>query len=367
MPVTISPPQPDQTAGLHEQIAISRLVMEHAADAIFLLNAAGETVDANPAAEAMFGWSKAELQGHKLHNIVHDRYPDGRPYPMEDCPLGRVFFNGESLHSLEETFFHKDGRAVIVACSNAPILRDGRVEGGVLIVRDISEARRAQQALAESEARFRSMADSAPVMMWVTNPDGHCTYLNQRWYDFTGQAPGEGEGLGWVNAVHPDDRAVAEQAFLAANADRRDYRVDFRLRRADGVYRWSLDAAAARFTPDGEYLGYVGSVIDIDERRESEERLALNEERLRLALDVAEIGQWDVDTATNTMFWPPLIKAMFGISPDAPVTLDDFYYGVHPDDRERTRAAYESASDPSRRSLYDVEYRTVGKEDSTLR
>ncbi|QAY76729.1 PAS domain S-box protein [Sphingosinicella sp. BN140058] len=354
-------------AALQEQLAISRLVMEHAADAIFLLNASGETVYANPAAEAMFGWSKAELTGRKLHERVHDRHPDGRPYPMEDCPLGRVFFNGRSLRAHQDVFFHRDGRPVFVECSNAPVLRDGAVEGGVLIVRDVSDTRRAQQALAESEARFRTMADSAPVMMWVTDPDGHCTYLNRRWYEYTGQAPGAGEGLGWTDAIHPDDRNIARDAFLGANADRREYRVDFRLRRADGAYRWTLDAAAPRFGADGAYLGYVGSVIDIDDRREAAERLALNEERLRLALDVAEIGQWDVDVATSAIFWSPRVRAMFGVSADLPVTLDIFYEGVHPEDREKTRAAFEAAADPTRRLLYDVEYRTVGRDDNIIR
>jgi PAS domain S-box-containing protein len=236
-----------------------------------------------------------------------------------------------------------------------------------VLFRDITDQKRTEEALRESEDRFRNMADRAPVMMWVTDPSGYCTHLNARWYEYTGQEPGASEGYGWLDAVHPDDRGLAEQAFVSANAERRDYQVDFRLRRADGVYRWTIDAAAARFSPNGEYLGYVGSVIDIDERREAEERLALNEERLRLAIEVAEIGQWDVDTATDTMFWPPRVKAMFGISPDVPVTLADFYNGVHPDDREKTRAAYEAASDPDRRLLYDVEYRTIGKEDGVIR
>jgi PAS domain S-box-containing protein len=357
----------DSVGRLHEKLAVSQLVMEHAADAIFLLNEEGRTVYANPAAERMFGWTRAELEGRKLHEVVHDRYPDGRPYPMDECPLGRVFFNGESLYSHEDIFFHKDGRAVPVACSNAPVLRDGVVEGGVLIVRDISEAQHAQQALAESEARFRNMADSAPVMMWVTDPDGHCTYLNRRWYEFTGQGPGQGEGLGWLGAVHPEDRPAAEQAFVQANAQRRDYRVDFRLRRSDGAYRWAIDAAAARFGGEGEYLGYVGSVIDIQDRREAEARLALSEEQLRLATEAAEIGLWDVDVLTDTLFWPPRVKAMFGISPDVPVSMADFFAGLHPDDRAHTAEAFEAACDPRRRAVYDVEYRTIGKEDGVVR
>ncbi|WP_292513776.1 PAS domain S-box protein [Methylobacterium sp.] len=231
----------------------------------------------------------------------------------------------------------------------------------------IDRLRTSQAALRESEARFRNMADNAPVMMWVTDPSGYCTYLNARWYEYTGQEPGVGEGYGWLNAVHPDDRPAAEQVFVSANAERRDYRVDFRLRRADGAYRWTIDAAAARFSPDGEFLGYVGSVIDIDERREAEERLAFSEEKLRLAIEVGEIGQWDVDHQTGAMFWPPRVKAMFGISPEVPVTLDNFHKGVHPDDREKTRSAYEAASDPDRRPLYDVEYRTIGMEDGVVR
>ncbi len=88
---------------------------------------------------------------------------------------------------------------------------------------------------------------------------------------------------------------------------------------------------------------------------------------MRLALEVAEIGQWDVDPATGDMFWPPSVKTMFGISPEVPVTLNDFYEGLHPEDRAKTRAAYEAASDPDLRALYDVEYRTVGKEDGVIR
>ena len=143
-------------------------------------------------------------------------------------------------------------------------------EGIAIFYRDISDRKRTEAAIEESEVRFRNMADQAPVMMWVTNPSGYCTYLNRRWYEFTGQDVGVGEGYGWLDAVHPDDRPVAEQAFASANAEQKDYRVEFRIRRADGAYRWTIDAAAARFGADGEYLGYVGSVIDIEERREAE-------------------------------------------------------------------------------------------------
>jgi PAS domain S-box-containing protein len=96
-------------------------------------------------------------------------------------------------------------------------------------------------------------------------------------------------------------------------------------------------------------------------------RLQESEQQLRLATEAAEIGLWDVDNVSGTLFWPPRVKAMFGISPDVPVTMDDFYAGVHPADKEATRAAFAAACDPQKRALYDVEYRTIGKEDGVLR
>jgi PAS domain S-box-containing protein len=127
--------------------------------------------------------------------------------------------------------------------------------------------------LVDSEARFRNMADHAPVMMWVTDPDGNCTYLNQQWYDFTGQTPAEAAGLGWLDVTHPDDKAAAGQIFLNANTRQEPFRLEYRLRRADGIYRWAIDAASPRFGPQGKFLGYIGSVIDIADRREAEDAL----------------------------------------------------------------------------------------------
>ncbi|HZS63408.1 MAG TPA: response regulator [Xanthobacteraceae bacterium] len=96
-------------------------------------------------------------------------------------------------------------------------------------------------------------------------------------------------------------------------------------------------------------------------------RLQDSEEQLRLATEAAEVGLWDIDNVTDTLFWPPRVKAMFGISPDVPVTMADFYAGLHPDDKEATCAAFAAACDPAKRALYDVEYRTVGKEDGVIR
>lgn len=136
----------------------------------------------------------------------------------------------------------------------------------------IAEVRRqVTDALRVSEARFRNMADNAPVMIWTTDQSAFCTYLSRSWYQFTGQTPETGLGFGWLDATHPDDKAAAEATFVKANAGHSAFSLEYRLRRHDGTYRWAIDAAAPWFDAKGEFLGYIGSVIDITERKELEE------------------------------------------------------------------------------------------------
>jgi PAS domain S-box-containing protein len=143
------------------------------------------------------------------------------------------------------------------------------------------ERARTEVDLRESERRFRNMADNTPMMMWVTDPSGYCTYLNRTWYAFTGQTQAGAEGFGWLDATHPDDRARAQEVFETANAAQQPFSLEYRLRRADGAYRWAIDAASPRFDGAGEYLGYVGSVVDIDDRREVENALRATDAALR--------------------------------------------------------------------------------------
>jgi PAS domain S-box-containing protein len=148
----------------------------------------------------------------------------------------------------------------------------------------VVEKLRIDAALRESEERFRNMADHAPVMVWVTDATGYCNYLSQSWYEFTGQTPETGLGFGWLEAAHPDDAAGAVEAFQTANKNRAPFRVEYRLRGASGEYRWTIDSAQPRFGEAGEFLGYIGSIFDITERKLAEqerEKLLAREKTLR--------------------------------------------------------------------------------------
>ncbi|SHJ51903.1 PAS domain S-box-containing protein [Roseomonas rosea] len=147
----------------------------------------------------------------------------------------------------------------------------GQISLAITRLRQQEEERRAAARLRESEARFRNMADHAPVLVWMTEPDGRCVYLSQRWYAFTGQTPETGLGDGWLDAVHPEDRAHAKAVFARATATASEFQIEYRLRRADGAYVWMIDAAAPRLGEEGRFAGFIGSVLDIGDRRRAEE------------------------------------------------------------------------------------------------
>ena len=143
-----------------------------------------------------------------------------------------------------------------------------------------ARAKRAETQLRESEGRFRLVANTAPVMIWTAGTDRKCSYVNKTWLDFTGR-PLEAElGDGWVEGVHPDDSNRCLQTYTEAFDRRESFELQYRLRRKDGEYRWVLDDGVPRFNPDGTFAGYIGSCIDITERKLAEESLATIGRRL---------------------------------------------------------------------------------------
>lgn len=169
-----------------------------------------------------------------------------------------------------------DGSPVWVSISCMPVYDDKGTQVGLLgLFSDITERKQVQAALEEGEKRFRNMADTAPVMIWVTGPDKLCTFVNQGWLTFVGRTMEQELGNGWAEAVHPDDRTRCLSTFATPFDARRTFQMEYRSRRADGEYRWLLDVGTPRFALDGVFVGYIGCCTDItDVRRTQEAALA---------------------------------------------------------------------------------------------
>ncbi len=146
-----------------------------------------------------------------------------------------------------------------------------------IFVADITEQRNAQQALSESEARFAMMAASAPVMIWLTDAGGACTYVNEQWLSFTGRTLQQELGRGWIENVHPDDVAAVSEAYTAAAAAHAAFSAEYRLRDRDGFYRWVLTRGTPRMEESTRFTGFIGSCTDIHAQRlESQRRVFLD-------------------------------------------------------------------------------------------
>jgi PAS domain S-box-containing protein len=169
-------------------------------------------------------------------------------------------------------------KAYIAATSFVLFLQTALI-AGLLVHR--AKRKRAEKGLRESEERFRVMADTAPVLIWASGTDKLRNFFNRPWLEFRGRTFEQERGNGWAEGVHGDDLDRCLSTYVYAFDSREPFRMEYRLQRFDGEYRWVLDAGVPRFAPDGTFVGYLGSCIDITERRQAEEGSRENEAALR--------------------------------------------------------------------------------------
>ncbi|MBE9179432.1 PAS domain S-box protein [Oculatella sp. LEGE 06141] len=217
-------------------------------------------------------------------------YQNGEELAGEQLPLQHVTTHGVELRDLEVEVVREDGDRFNLFGHAAPLFDEqGKPRGAVAAFLDITERKRAEAELRESEARFRILADSAPVMIWMAGIDQKCYYFNKGWLDFTGRTADMEVGDGWATGVHPDDVQSCLESYSRAFDAREEFIIEYRLRRYDGEYRWILDPGVPRYTPDGVFLGYIGSCIDITDRKRAEEERNQLLEREKQARQQAEV------------------------------------------------------------------------------
>jgi PAS domain S-box-containing protein len=228
-----------------------------------------------PVGELKIGLIAKERQPHLTNDVVNDPRISDPEWAREK---GMVAFAGYPLLVGDRVV------GVMAMFARHPLTED-TIETIATVAAPIAqgiERKRAEEALRASEEMFRILADTAPVMIWVSGPDKLCTFFNKPWLDFTGRAMGEGLGYGWAEGVHREDYDRCLEIYVKSFEAREPFKMEYRLRRHDGEYRWILDHGVPRYSPGGDFLGYIGSCIDITERKQVEAR-----EREQLALEQA--------------------------------------------------------------------------------
>ncbi len=259
----------------------------------------GNYLDVNDSFLSMSGYTRAEVIGFTSIELnVWETLEKRLNFINEVQTRGHV-------QNLETRFRTKDG-SFRVLLSSAEELEIGGEQCLLFASSDITERMQAQAAVAESEARFRNMADTTPVMIWVSGQNKGCNYFNQQWLDFTGRTMDQELGNGWVDGVHPEDVEHCLRTYEAAFDQRKRFTMEYRMRRADAVYRWLIDHGTPRFSASGEFLGYIGSCLDITDRKESEAALVHAHDALETAY--AEVNRLKIQLEEENVYLQEEIK-----------------------------------------------------------
>jgi PAS domain S-box-containing protein len=194
----------------------------------------------------------------KTQDVIRAAIKEGSQYRVEH----RVIWRDGSVHWLlgQGKAYMENGTTV-------------RMAGTTM---NIDDRKKTEIELHESEQRFRSMADNAPVFIWVAGTDRRCIYLNRSWLDFTGQTGSQDLENGWLEGIHQRDAERCSRIYAGAFEARKPFTMDYRLRRHDGAYRWVMTNGSPRFSPEGKFLGYIGSCIDIEDLKRAERLKAVN-------------------------------------------------------------------------------------------
>lgn len=240
-------------------------------DAMLISDEQGVITQVNRQAERLLGYSVNELLGQSIDLLTPKRFRDAHPARRSQyaaSPVVRSMGAGRAVMAQR-----KDGSEVDVEISLSPIqTAQGMFFASALC--DITERKHAEELLRASEAHFRRMADCSPMMIWITDALGEPTFVNQTWFDFTGLDPLQTMTYdGWISTIHPDDLKTVLEAYYQSSEVQPVVTTEYRLRNANGDWCWILDKGMPLYDGSGTFTGYIGSAIDITERKAAEEQI----------------------------------------------------------------------------------------------
>ena len=300
-----------------------RRVVEAVPEGIWVVDPQGRTIFSNRRMAEILGVDFESMPEQSCFACVY-------PHELEDAQRHFARTLGGDSRPFDFRLRRADASPIWVSISCMPMYDAAGAPTGLLgLFSDISERKRAEEELRESEERFRNMADTAPVMIWVTGPDRLFTFFNKTWLAFTGRTQEQEAGNGWLSGVHPEDLAPSYETFCSSFDARRAFHIERRLRRADGEYRRLLCSGVPRFTPGGVFAGYIGSDIDITDLQ--------SEERFRELAENIDLVYWMLDLDTNKVLYvSPAFEKVWGRPPASLSGNREWLLDtVHPDDRAR--------------------------------
>ncbi|MDO9139116.1 MAG: PAS domain S-box protein [Methylobacter sp.] len=311
--------------------AYLRAIFDATPDAMLISNEQGAITMANKQAQCLLGYSVDELLGLSIEDLVPQRFRDAHPAlraRFAAASVARPMGAGRMVKALR-----KDGSELDVEISLSPIqTAQGLFFASAL--RDITERKCAEASLRASEARFRRMANSSPIMIWITDAIGNPTFVNQSWLDFTGLDSVQTTHDDWVSSIHPDDRKTAFLAYYQDTEAHVAITTEYRLCNAKGEWRWILDKGTPLYDEDGTFNGYIGSAIDITESKQAQQLLQDKERMLSESQRIAHIGSWSVDLATGFASWSDEMYQIYGVNQqDFVPSIEAVLELIYPDDR----------------------------------
>src|SRR5213080_1858941 len=232
------------------------------------------------------------------------------------------------------------------------------------VSRDVTKRKIAEEELSESEARFGTIADAAPVLIWMSGVDKLCTFFNKPWLEFTGRSLEQEMGNGWAEGVHPDDLQRCHDIYVSAFDAREPFVMQYRLRRHDGEYRWISDSGVPRYDAKKNFVGYIGSCVDVTEFISKERALRESKERIDLAAKAAGLTVWSWDIARDEVWLSEKDRALFGFSQSEKLNAERVRGVVHPGDHQLVRQLVENSLTTDKE--LEAEYRVV-LADGTIR
>lgn len=265
-----------------------RSILDSMGEAVVVADRDGNIIEANPAARSMqlvsaSDTSVASWAGHSgllLPDCV-------TTLPEEQNPLVRALM-GENTDALEICLDRTDRPAAHVDATARPIRgADGTLSGGLVVLSDVTERKRTAAALQESADIFRTLTDAMPQLVWMCTPDGLAIYFNQQWVDYTGLTLEESYGQGWDTPFHPDDKSATWDAWIHATRTGATYRIESRLRAADGSFKWFLMKGEPLHDADGHITKWIGTCTDIDELKRAEAKLSAASQYSRSLLEAS--------------------------------------------------------------------------------